>query len=164
MSRDTRRSAIHHVAASSAIEQLPQPVRDPVEKARSLMPDPRVPAELPRSPPEPPGADPERHDQHNPRHCAAGRRQESFRKHAAAEESHQVREEGRVPRARPTGSRWPGGPRGTGRSVAAIGSSRVRTSQALGRPVPALESLTAPLSTGPSPPRGCSSPASLRHG
>ena len=141
-----------------------QPLRHPVEKARSLMPGLRVPAWLPRFPPEPPGADPERHDQHDPRHCATGRREESFRKQAAAEEDHQVREEGRVPHARPTGSRWPGGPHGTGRSTAAIGSSRVRTSQALGRPVPALESLTAPPSTGPSPLGGCSSPASLRHG
>jgi hypothetical protein len=92
------------------------------------MPGLRVPAGLPRFPPEPPGADPERHDQHDPRHCAAGRRQESFRKQAAAKENHQVREEGRVPRARPSGSRWPGGPHGAGQSTAAIGSSRVRTS------------------------------------
>jgi hypothetical protein len=105
-----------------------QPVRHPVEKARSFMPGLRVPAGLPRFPPEPPGADPERHDQHDPRHCAAGRRQESFRKQAAAKENHQVREEGRVPRARPSGSRWPGGPHGAGQSTAAIGSSRVRTS------------------------------------
>jgi hypothetical protein len=63
-----------------------QPVRHPVEKARSLMPDLRVPAGLPRFPPEPSGAAPERHDQHDPRHCAAGRRQESFRNQAAAKE------------------------------------------------------------------------------
>ncbi len=136
----------------------------PSRKPRSLMPDLRVPAGLPRFSPEPPGADPEGHDQHDPRHGAAGRRQEPLRKQAAAEEDHQVREEGGVPRARPTGSRWPGGPHGTGRSTAAIRSSRGRTSQSLGGPFPALEVLAAPLSTGASPLRGCSSPATLRHG